>query len=146
AVTLGTPGRHPDDLAGHRDLLRFIHQVQEHEDLVPGTIVLVGRNEHAPVLDEGHIGGIKHRLVLDGQRENAVTGALWCCTHGLILETVYITGGSDYRFSIGCFQRSSRVSSSSTRFRLAFPSTMLRCSSSQTCHSIRVVVATRCAI
>src|SRR5690606_17121302 len=115
-------------------------------DLVPGTIVLVGRNEHAPVLDEGHIGGIKHRLVLDGQRKNAVTGALWCCTHGLILVTVYRPGRSDWRFSISCFQRSSRVSSSSTRFWLPLPSTMRRCSTRQPCHSSSGAVATRCAI
>ena len=42
AVTLRAFGCHPHDLAGNRDLLRLVHQGQEHEYFVANIVGLVG--------------------------------------------------------------------------------------------------------
>ncbi|MNG23908.1 hypothetical protein D3C84_1085680 [compost metagenome] len=78
SVTLRALGGDPGDLAGHRDFFRLVHQVQQHEHLIPQLVAFVGRDKQAAVLDERHVGGVKHRLVLDGEGQNAVARPRAC--------------------------------------------------------------------
>ncbi|MNR50009.1 hypothetical protein D3C85_1694710 [compost metagenome] len=72
---MGAFGGDPGDLAGHRDFFRLVKQVQQHEYLIAQLVALVGRDKQAAVLDERHVGRVKHGLVLDGQGQNAVARA-----------------------------------------------------------------------
>ncbi|MNI50122.1 hypothetical protein D3C73_1047670 [compost metagenome] len=75
-IALGTFGRDPGNFASHRNFLRFVHQVQQHEYLVTQLVALVGRDKQTAIPDERHVGRVKHGLVLDGQGQNAVARPL----------------------------------------------------------------------
>ena len=64
AIALGSPGRDPHNLAGDGNLLRLIHQGQQHEYLVTYIVSLVGRDKEPTIVQERHISGVQHRLIL----------------------------------------------------------------------------------
>ena len=63
---------------GDRELFLAVREGKEHENLVAELVAFVGGNEQSAMLDERHERGIEHRLVLDGQGQNAVTRTKVC--------------------------------------------------------------------
>src|SRR5262245_21959514 len=64
ALALCTLRRHPDHAPGHRQLLVFAHEVEQHEHLVAEAVVAVGWNEQTAVADERHVSEVQRALVL----------------------------------------------------------------------------------
>ena len=74
-VALSAFGRNPDHLARHRNLVGFVHDIEQQEDFFSQLVLLFGGNEQAAIGNERHVGRVQHRFVFDGKRQNATTTA-----------------------------------------------------------------------
>ena len=81
AIPLGSTRCDPNYLARDRYLFGLVHQSEEHEDLITDVVGFVGRHKQAAVLQERHIGRIQDGLVLNGQRQYAVTAVMSFVSH-----------------------------------------------------------------
>ncbi|CDH43385.1 hypothetical protein BN874_120036 [Candidatus Contendobacter odensis Run_B_J11] len=71
-----SPAIDPDHLAGNREPLRIFQQRQQQKHLITQLERFLSWNENSTPLDEGHVIGVQHGLVLDGQGNDALP---WSC-------------------------------------------------------------------
>src|SRR5690625_500745 len=83
AVALSTFRCNPNHLAGHRDFLGLVHQVQKHKYLITQLVALVCGDKQTAVFYKRHIGSVEHGLVFNCQVEDAVAAAASDSLHRL---------------------------------------------------------------
>src|SRR4029079_16578039 len=72
AIALRTGRSDPDDLAGDRQAVLVLEQRQQQDHFVAERITLGGGDEDAAAFHVRDVGAVQLRLVLDGERENAL--------------------------------------------------------------------------